>query len=389
MNTDLSAHIANLLYEEEGSSLDFKSAQYHFYDASEAEKSELLKDILAFSNAWRRTDAFILIGVMKQSGEKGIVIGIKDHLADADIQQFINDKTNRPVDFSYHACQLEGKGVEVIQIHMQERPTYLRKRYVSLDARAVILRRGSSTAIASPEEVASMGAADSQPSPQNPVLDIVFLNATTLEPVGKDLSIEVCNVAMPDEGSIPDYGSFSWPFSGGAIHHDSTSNRSYYRDIAAYVVDKRGLHELTIQVENHSDITAHDVTMQICVEDRGRTLRFMDQEAVPDAPSTDFLYSLAGIGMGVGYHGYGTRRLPDSWVIDYSVGKIQPQADAQIPGLYVGAGRHCRITLACRLFADNLPTPLQQDLHVAVAVSRSVMSLEELLSKAKSKGKRS
>jgi hypothetical protein len=43
-----------LLYEEESPTLDFKREQYRFSKASDDEKSELLKDILGFANAWRR-----------------------------------------------------------------------------------------------------------------------------------------------------------------------------------------------------------------------------------------------------------------------------------------------------------------------------------------------
>ena len=55
--------LEQLLNEEEGSYLDFKQEQYRFEGADNREKSEVLKDILAFTNAWRRTDAYILIGV--------------------------------------------------------------------------------------------------------------------------------------------------------------------------------------------------------------------------------------------------------------------------------------------------------------------------------------
>ncbi|MEZ4603786.1 MAG: hypothetical protein R2861_10415 [Desulfobacterales bacterium] len=40
-----------LLYGEEGIDLDFKRDQYRFANASEKDKSELLKDILAFANS--------------------------------------------------------------------------------------------------------------------------------------------------------------------------------------------------------------------------------------------------------------------------------------------------------------------------------------------------
>ena len=46
--------IEQLLYENESSTLDFKEKQYLFYSADDNAKSELLKDILAFANAWRR-----------------------------------------------------------------------------------------------------------------------------------------------------------------------------------------------------------------------------------------------------------------------------------------------------------------------------------------------
>jgi len=59
-----------LLYGEEGVDLDFKRDQYKFTRASDAEKGELLKDILAFANSWRRSDAFILIGIKEVQGVK-------------------------------------------------------------------------------------------------------------------------------------------------------------------------------------------------------------------------------------------------------------------------------------------------------------------------------
>lgn len=78
--------IETLLFEEEGSALDFKREQYRFNKASENEKSELLKDIIAFTNAWRRSDAYILIGVKEVKGARCEIAGISDDLDDAQIQ---------------------------------------------------------------------------------------------------------------------------------------------------------------------------------------------------------------------------------------------------------------------------------------------------------------
>ena len=51
--------LEELLNEEESPSLDFKRDQYPFQGESNDVKSELLKDILAFANSWRHTEATV------------------------------------------------------------------------------------------------------------------------------------------------------------------------------------------------------------------------------------------------------------------------------------------------------------------------------------------
>src|SRR5690242_8213031 len=100
--------LEELLHEEEGTTVDFKKAQYKFKDAQDSEKSELLKDILAFCNAWRHTDAYILVGVEETKGGRAKPIGVTEHLEDSDIQQFVNSKTNKPVQLSVHTVTIDG-----------------------------------------------------------------------------------------------------------------------------------------------------------------------------------------------------------------------------------------------------------------------------------------
>jgi predicted HTH transcriptional regulator len=101
-----------LLYQEESNSLDFKRDQYPFDGASDDVKSELLKDILAFANSWKRVDAYILVGVEDNKGGKSVVVGVTDDLDDAKSQQFVNSKTNKPLAFSYEPFIFDGKGLE-------------------------------------------------------------------------------------------------------------------------------------------------------------------------------------------------------------------------------------------------------------------------------------
>src|SRR5512146_2498446 len=116
-----------LLYEEESPTLDFKKEQYRFSKATDEEKSELLKDVLGFANAWRRSEGYILIGVEDVRGGRANVLGIPaaDHLSDHSVQQFVNNLTNRPVRFSYEAFGFEGHQLGIIRVEQQQRPFYL------------------------------------------------------------------------------------------------------------------------------------------------------------------------------------------------------------------------------------------------------------------------
>ena len=145
------------MYRGESESLDFKVDQYSFEKATDDEKSELLKDILAFANAWRDSDAYILIGVKEVRGGKSVVEGINNHLNDHELQQFVNGKTQKPVRFRYEGCFFDGKQCGVIHIPIQERPFFLRKKFGKLEEEKVYIRRGSSTDTAAPDEIADMG----------------------------------------------------------------------------------------------------------------------------------------------------------------------------------------------------------------------------------------
>jgi hypothetical protein len=93
-------------------------------------------------------------------GGRSTITGVTHHLKEADLQQLVNSKTNRTVTFSYQGLEFEGRQIGIIRIPRQARPTYLRKAYGKLKPNEVYLRHGSSTSIATLEEVARMGADD-------------------------------------------------------------------------------------------------------------------------------------------------------------------------------------------------------------------------------------
>lgn len=173
--------IEQLLNECESSALDFKAEQYRFISASDEEKSELLKDILAFANALRRTDAYILIGIREVKGSRAIPTGITEDLDDAQIQQFVNSKTQRSVEFSYQTIPYEEVKIGLIYIPIQERPFYLKKDYGKLKKNIVYIRRGTSTGEASPDKIAKMNITYNLQQEYTPTLCLHFPNGTDTE----------------------------------------------------------------------------------------------------------------------------------------------------------------------------------------------------------------
>ena len=172
------ATLERLLNMEEGPTLDFKRGQYPFVGASERDKSELLKDILAFTNSQRDDTAFILLGVEEVKGERSRVVGVGHHLEDADLHKFVSNKANRPVEFRYSQCRYEGKEIGALVIPIQDRPVYARRRYGIVQPDTVYLRDGSSTRSASPDEIVAMG--------RNNPPKLVEWSINRLENVAKD-----------------------------------------------------------------------------------------------------------------------------------------------------------------------------------------------------------
>lgn len=147
------SHLRELMDQSESEKLDFKSQQYRFVGATDDQKGELLKDIIAMANACKGCDAHILIGI-EEHGRANRVCGADPTLDDAAIQQFVNSKTNRRVSFMVETLDFEKQSITVIKIHgMQEWPIFLTSGFGRLKANVVYVRRGSSTGELTPDEL--------------------------------------------------------------------------------------------------------------------------------------------------------------------------------------------------------------------------------------------
>ncbi|MBI5213220.1 MAG: ATP-binding protein [Nitrospirae bacterium] len=374
-----------LLYEEESSTLDFKGKQYNFISADDVQKGELLKDILAFANAWRRIDAYILIGIKEIKGSKSEVIGIEDELDDAQLQQFVNSKTQRPVTFHYKTVIIEDKKVGVIHIPVNQRPIYLKNDYGKLKKNVVYIRRGSATDEASPDEVAQMGLSELSPNENIPTLDFEFADAKNHVQLGKVLKLKTIHLSVPKEKEIPDYEERQ---GFGALQVNIStfnSNRDYYRELVDFYYWFNKARRIGFVIKNSSGVVANNVRIEMDVADSDKKFTFFSADKFSDYPKAhrNFLENIRPLSQQLKdmqqKPDIVIKRFSNKWHIEAKFEKVQPQQTAFTKDfIYFAPDYNCSIELEGKIFADNLPNPLIEKLSIESQVENRNGSLDEI-----------
>ncbi|MHA6195665.1 AlbA family DNA-binding domain-containing protein [Pseudomonas wadenswilerensis] len=249
--------IQELLYRGEGSTLDYKVQQYPFSKANEEQKSELLKDILAFSNAWRTETAYILIGIKDGTLD---LVGVDEDIDDSRLQEFVNSKTNHPINFSYKTLIFNGIKLGLYTIPVQERPVYSKKKFGKVIQNVVYVRRGSATAIADPSEIAKMGAA-------------AVYQEKTPETQGPNFSVKVVGLDdLPHEEFLHKYDGFKLLpiekyllISGADKYNQKTINEKFNKEMAVFLHESKSKTQIIFELTNYGDSVAQDVKLEISI----------------------------------------------------------------------------------------------------------------------------
>lgn len=357
-----------LLNEDESESLDFKREQYLFDGATDEQKSELLKDILALTNAWRRTDAYILIGVEENKGGRSNVVGVTHQLNDASLQQFVNSKAQRPVFFLYETFSFEGVQVGIIRVSSQDRPLFLIKDYGKLKKNTVYIRRGSSTTTADPDEIAKMGVATIQQKRQ-PEFQVQFADISKAIGLGNEINLN-SELIEYDESEIPNV-----PFFWQAIQPGKVLNQQYMKQNAKYVAEKSLLNPVRFLLKNVGTGLASNVLMAITHKIEKHII-VMDENRRTVHPWYNIKYmiikSFNDLPVMVENQG-------ENWTATIRFPSIFPQqAKFSQSALYIGALEPCQIELDAFIFADGLNEPAKLPLSLNFTVVRRKLNLKEI-----------
>jgi Schlafen, AlbA_2 len=369
-------YLEPLLWRSEDDGLDFKRDQYRFEGATDEDRSELLKDILAMVNAWRSDEAFILVGVdeLLPPGP-GRVVGISEHLKDSNVQQLLNSRANRPIRFAYEAIRVTGKDLGVIRIPRQERPAFLKRDFGKLKRGVVYVRRGSATVEADADEIARMGAFGAATA--SPSIRVTFGDPMTLEPTGDHLALSNVRLALPSRSEIaslrPRRASREpFDFAMSAFPR----NDRYEEEFADYLRDVAFYRPVVLVAENTSSIVAGDVRVALSIP--AELVDATDSE--PAAPDQSMHNIPAFRGMAVTQP-----HLPDVEIdrrgnvvsVRFFARKVQAGARVPSPVFYIGVQRSGEHAARGQIFTDQTP-PIPFELHFTLTTEERVLILEDL-----------
>ena len=374
--------IETLIFEEEGSALDFKREQYRFSKASDDEKSELLKDIIAFANAWRRSDAYILIGVKEVKGARCEISGINEDLDDAQIQQFVQSKVNKPIRFSYLTAEIDGKKVALITIPVQLRPVFLRKDYGKLKANTVYVRRGSSTSIALPDEISSMGSADHAVPAKAPSLSPFIASGEHDEIRSMEFAAEVVLAKLPHSSQFPRYGKRrSADYLALSTSYLDRENPDYYAEYAEYFGKVQRITGFKVGIENVGNQVARGVRAVLDFSGLPDETKIFHERKFPDKPK-------ASSGLDVHNHLFNqpvsydlqVSRSQSGYRVEVDFGKVQAK-DSIVCGehicLSVSQAFHATVSVA--VFSDDLDAPDRAEFQIVIDVEEKEYSVQEFV----------
>ena len=351
--------LEQLLHEEEGSVLDFKRDQYPFEGEDDKPKSELLKDILAFANAWRRTTAYILIGVDEVKGGRSKIVGVGTHLDDAKLHQFVNSKTQQPIEFSYQPFRTENVEIGVIEIPIQKRPFYLKKKFGKLNADIVYKRDGSSTAIATPDEVARMGAEQDFGGTPQLVLEWADIERRVVLPSPHTVNSLFLDPQLPDD-------TFEKPRPSPSLI--DYNNENYPQEIICYTFEMAFLRSFGLRLFNESRVVGRRIrfvgsvakdSAVLVLDWANRPMRpyrsIMDKTRASIVPLAQQLQSNPDPCV---------QELADRWEVTIDFGDVRPREEIWTTSALLIGPRNGITRLEGKLQGDNIPEPISCILEI-------------------------
>ena len=167
----------------------------------------------------------------------------------------MNSKTQRPIAFSYQCWNVSGASIGIIEIPVQERPVYVTRTFGKVQRDTVYLRRGSSTAVVRPDEVAKMGRPmESWGSTNSPHLTLDWADVNSRGVLGSSCAVRslILEPRLPNDTFVRGRSMISSVL-------DPTLNPEYIQEVIDYVTEHSFFRPLGLRIHNGSEVTGRRV----------------------------------------------------------------------------------------------------------------------------------
>ena len=142
-----------LLSRQEADDLDFKSEEYNL--SNNHGRSKFIKDIVAMANTPRSDSAYILLGVLEQSGRVVGTPGVTKHPDESDLGRIVAGRITPTPKFSYRQVRYDGLEFGLIEIPcIQPAIVMPRADFEVLRKNVVYIRRNTQNIEADSEDLA-------------------------------------------------------------------------------------------------------------------------------------------------------------------------------------------------------------------------------------------
>lgn len=296
-------------------------------------------------------------------------MGVEHHLDDADLHQFVNQKTQKPVDFQYLAFEFESKPVGILAIPIQKRPVYLLNDFGRVKANTVYLRDSSSTRIASPDEIAGFGAESSITSPS--ALELEWGDEVTRDRIS---TIRVINPVVLDPlepESImpaPEPRKFGFPRA-------FEEPRSYYEDLIEYTRTMLMVRPLFFSLRNSNATTARQIRFEGEIIADG-LIEVRDK--LPERPRTRLAFASDSSYFATPRPrptNIQVQSLPDRFRVWTEFGDVRPNEEVWTTSpLWAGSPQSVLARLEGELIGDDLPSPISCSLQLRIDNQHRMMT---------------
>ena len=215
------------------------------------------------------------------------------------------------------------------------------------------------------------------------ILDIQLGDPDTEQLFGheKDCQLFQCDFSDYPDGRFPDHEQYISTGSGpiGMQMRDTSLNRDYFRDVAEYTIHRNMTQRFAFAIINNSKKTLESPRLEVAIETPDFKIAAFDMDSFPDVPDKSFF---ANIGPHVLLEKQQRRNFAivkqhdDRTIIRAELEHIQAKRTAWSTCCYIGTGGDS-IALMCRLYADNLSKPFEQQLTLRFSIGEQSKTMQE------------